>query len=98
MHRPAREETIGSGDRTEDRRGPLLTARETVEYLSISLSTLNRMEKQGLLVPFRTPGGHRRYAKAMLDDYLETTRRGPGRRQHDGGLTDRSSGNGERAH
>ncbi len=97
MHKPTGEETTGSGNQTWDRRGSLLTARETVEYLSISLSTLNRMEKQGLLVPFRTPGGHRRYAKAMLDDYLETTRRGPGRRQQDGGLNDPSSGNGEHA-
>ena len=55
----------------------LLTARDAVEYLGISLSTLNRIEKQGLLVPFRTPGGHRRYAQRMLDEYLEATRRMP---------------------
>ncbi len=57
----------------------LLTAREAVEFLGISLSTLNRIEKQGLLVPFRTPGGHRRYAQDMLNEYLETTRRVPER-------------------
>jgi excisionase family DNA binding protein len=91
MHKPSGEEITGSGDRS----GSLLTARETVEYLSISLSTLNRMERQGLLVPFRTPGGHRRYAKAMLDDYLETTRRGPSRRQPIGGLDQPGSDNGE---
>ena len=55
----------------------LLTARDAVDYLGISLSTLNRIEKQGLLVPFRTPGGHRRYAQQMLDEYLEATRRVP---------------------
>ena len=55
----------------------LLTARDAVEYLGISLSTLNRIEKHGLLVPFRTPGGHRRYAQDMLDEYLEATRRVP---------------------
>ena len=55
----------------------LLTAKDAVEYLGISLSTLNRIEKQGLLVPFRTPGGHRRYAQRMLDEYLEATRRMP---------------------
>lgn len=95
MHEVAREDKVGSNSRTWNQRGSLLTARETVEYLSISLSTLNRMEKQGLLVPFRTPGGHRRYDKAMLDAYLETTRRGPGRRSADGGHDGRSSGNGE---
>jgi excisionase family DNA binding protein len=52
----------------------LLTAKEAVEYLGISLSTLNRIERQGLLIPFRTPGGHRRYDQDMLDEYLESTR------------------------
>jgi excisionase family DNA binding protein len=95
MHEVSEKEEAGLNSRTWNQRGSLLTARETVEYLSISLSTLNRMERQGLLVPFRTPGGHRRYDKAMLDEYLETTRRGPGRRLPDGGLSDRSSDNGE---
>jgi excisionase family DNA binding protein len=53
----------------------ILTAREAVAYLGVSLSTLNRIEKQGLLVPFRTPGGHRRYHRKMLSEYLEATRR-----------------------
>lgn len=71
-----------SGPEAGDRRsngGPrrLLNARETIEYLGISLSTLNRIEKRGLLVPFRTPGGHRRYAQDMLDEYLENTRMPP---------------------
>jgi len=55
----------------------LFNARGAVEYLGISLSTLNRIEKQGLLVPFRTPGGHRRYGQQMLDEYLEGTRQRP---------------------
>lgn len=55
-------------------RQPLLTAREAVEYLGISLSTLSRIEKQGLIVPFRTPGGHRRYDLEMLDSYLQSSR------------------------
>jgi len=58
-------------------RNRLLNARDAVEYLGISLSTLNRIEKQGLLVPFRTPGGHRRYGQQMLDEYLEGTRHRP---------------------
>lgn len=96
MQRGAREEKAGSSRRARDQRGSLLTARETVEYLSISLSTLNRMEKQGLLIPFRTPGGHRRYDRAMLDAYLETTRRGPGRRPPDGEPYRRMPGDTER--
>jgi excisionase family DNA binding protein len=90
------EETAGSKGRTRDQRGPLLTAREAIDYLSISLSTLNRMERQGLLVPFRTPGGHRRYDRAMLDAYLETTRRDPRRQTPNDGPDGGHSGNGER--
>jgi excisionase family DNA binding protein len=52
----------------------LLTAREAAEYLRVSLYTLNKIEKQGGLVPFRTPGGHRRYSLEMLNQYLETSR------------------------
>jgi len=55
-------------------RSRLFTAKEAVAYLGISLSTLNRIEKEGRLIPFRTPGGHRRYDQGMLDEYLESTR------------------------
>ncbi len=49
----------------------LLTSRKAAEYLGISLTTLNRVEKEGLIVPLRTYGGHRRYTFNMLDKYLE---------------------------
>jgi len=52
----------------------LLTAKEACEYLRLSLFTLAKIEKQGKLVPFRTPGGHRRYSLAMLNEYLERSR------------------------
>ncbi|HIC93724.1 MAG TPA: helix-turn-helix domain-containing protein [Anaerolineae bacterium] len=52
----------------------LLTAKEACEYLRVSLFTLRKMEKQGLLKPFRTPGGHRRYSLEMLNEYLERSR------------------------
>ncbi|OGO19853.1 MAG: hypothetical protein A2Z14_17835 [Chloroflexi bacterium RBG_16_48_8] len=55
----------------------LATAKEAATYLGISLSTLNRIEKEARLLPFRTPGGHRRYDRAMLDEYLESTRTQP---------------------
>jgi len=67
----------------ETGRDRLLNARDAVEYLGVSLSTLNRIEKQGLLVPFRTPGGHRRYGLQMLDEYLEGTRRPNGPKEHE---------------
>ncbi len=52
----------------------LLNARQAAEYLGISLSTLGRIERDGNLIPFRTPGGHRRYRTNMLDEYLELSR------------------------
>jgi len=33
----------------------LLNARQAAEYLGISLSTLGRVEREGNLIPFRTP-------------------------------------------
>ncbi len=52
----------------------LLNARQAAEYMGISLSTLGRVEREGNLIPFRTPGGHRRYRINMLDEYLELSR------------------------
>jgi excisionase family DNA binding protein len=48
----------------------LLTAKEATEYLRISLSTLNRMERKGRILSLRTPGGHRRYTLEMLNACL----------------------------
>ncbi|MHB1295292.1 MAG: helix-turn-helix domain-containing protein [Anaerolineae bacterium] len=52
----------------------LLTAREAAKYLRVSLLTLSKIEKEGGLLPFRTPGGHRRYSIDMLNEYLENSR------------------------
>lgn len=52
----------------------LLTAKEAAAYLRISLFTLRKIEQQGLIVPYRTPGGHRRYSQDMLNEYLENSR------------------------
>ena len=54
-----------------EERMSLLRAREAAEYLNVSLATLGRMDKEGELTPFRTPGGHRRYSLEMLNEYLE---------------------------
>jgi excisionase family DNA binding protein len=62
----------------------ILTAREAAEYLRVSLYTLRRMESDGSLVPFRTPGGHRRYSLSMLNEYLEKSRTSSRRRGSEG--------------
>ena len=64
---------VGDLVATEERK-IVLKAREAAEYLRISLFTLNKMERQGLLTPFRTPGGHRRYTLEMLNQLLEENR------------------------
>jgi excisionase family DNA binding protein len=56
-----------------DKEMTILTAKEAAEYLRVSLYTLRKMESEGGLVPFRTPGGHRRYSLKMLEEYLENT-------------------------
>ncbi|MFN8596416.1 MAG: helix-turn-helix domain-containing protein [Anaerolineae bacterium] len=61
----------------------LLTAKEAAAYLRISVNTLGRMEHRGLIVPYRTMGGHRRYSLAMLRAYLEGTRLRPHAEPHD---------------
>ena len=63
--------------KVNDKLERLLTAREAGEYLHISLLTLAKVEREGYLVPFRTPGGHRRYSLKMLNEYLERSRRPP---------------------
>jgi excisionase family DNA binding protein len=52
----------------------LLTAKEAAAYLRVSMFTLNRIERHGQILPFRTPGGHRRYSLQMLNNYLESSR------------------------
>lgn len=52
----------------------MLTTKEAAEYVGVSVLTLYRTEKTGALVPYRTPGGHRRYSIEMLEEYLENSR------------------------
>lgn len=60
------------------KRAPLMTAREAAEYLNISLTTLSKVDKD--IVPYRTPGRHRRYSVAMLNQYLQNSKKKRGRR------------------
>ncbi len=57
------------------KRVSLMTAREAAKYLRVSQFTLDRIERAGGLVPYRTPGGHRRYNVRMLNQYLNSSRR-----------------------
>lgn len=48
----------------------LMSVSKAAEYLGVSIATLRRMDKEGALVPLRTPGGHRRYTRQILDNYI----------------------------
>lgn len=52
----------------------LMTAKEAARYLRVSMLTLSRIEREGGLVPYHTPGGHRRYTVRMLNEYLNNSR------------------------
>ena len=52
----------------------LMTAKEAARYLRVSMFTLSKIEREGGLVPYRTPGGHRRYSLRMLNRYLNNSR------------------------
>ena len=53
----------------------LMTAKEAARYLRVSMFTLSKIERACGLIPYRTPGGHRRYNVRMLNKYLENSRR-----------------------
>ncbi len=57
-----------------EERMSLLTAKEAARYLRVSMFTLSKIEREGGLVPYRTPGGHRRYSLRMLNRYLNNSR------------------------
>lgn len=61
----------------------LMTAKEAAKYLRVSMFTLSKIENEGGLVPYRTPGGHRRYSLRMLNEYLEKSSRPSRRRQRE---------------
>jgi excisionase family DNA binding protein len=52
-----------------------MTAKEAARYLRVSMFTLSKIESEGRLVPYRTPGGHRRYSLKILNGYLNNSRR-----------------------
>lgn len=70
LARSQRQAAMEQNSNDSAKRLTLYTAREAAGYLRVSLSTLNRMERRGLLVPLRTPGGHRRYTLEMLNEVL----------------------------
>lgn len=48
----------------------LLSVSNAAKLLGVSNSTVYRMEEQGILTPFKTPGGQRRFSRTALLEYL----------------------------
>jgi excisionase family DNA binding protein len=70
-----RERFFGKGGaKMAEQRMNLMTAKEAARYLRVSMFTLSKIERQGGLIPYRTPGGHRRYSLRMLNRYLNRSR------------------------
>lgn len=44
----------------------LLTSHQLAKLLNVWTKTLHRWEKEGKLIPLRTPGGHRRYKESQI--------------------------------
>src|SRR6478736_2442027 len=55
-----------------------LTLGQAAKYLGVAQSTIRKWSDQGRVPAFYTPGGHRRYRRADLDKFLESS--GPGKR------------------
>ena len=52
-----------------------LTLGQAAKYLGVAQSTIRKWSDQGRVPAFYTPGGHRRYKRADLDEFLD--RSGP---------------------
>src|SRR5512133_2400062 len=55
-----------------------LTLGQAAKYLGVAQSTIRKWSDQGRVPAFYTPGGHRRYRRRDLEQFLE--RSGPGGR------------------
>src|ERR1043166_6989489 len=59
-----------------------LTLGQAAKYLGVPQSTIREWSDQGRVPAFYTPGGRRRYRRADLDKFLESS--GPGTREQAG--------------
>lgn len=63
----------------------MVSVSQATKFLGISMTTLYRYEKKGLIHPYRTVGGHRRYNLFQLlkfrDNVMTSELSKPGRRR-----------------
>ena len=51
-----------------------LTLGQAAHYLGVAQSTIRKWSDIGRVRAFKTPGGHRRYRRADLDEFLDGLR------------------------
>jgi excisionase family DNA binding protein len=68
----------GSGRRAGGGQPEWLTLGQAAKYLGVAQSTMRKWSDVGRVSAFYTPGGHRRYRRADLDQFLDRSgRAGP---------------------
>ncbi len=61
-------------DRSQNRAAAeWLTLGQAARYLGVAQSTMRKWSDQGRVSAFYTPGGHRRYRRADLDQFLDSS-------------------------
>jgi excisionase family DNA binding protein len=72
------------GTRADDRivgqTADWLTLGQAARYLGVAQSTIRKWSDSGRLPAFYTPGGHRRFRRGDLDQFLGSSRGGPSAR------------------
>ena len=66
----------GSGRRAPGAEPDWLTLGQAAKYLGVAQSTIRKWSDQNLVPAFYTPGGHRRFRRRDLDDFLTRSGRG----------------------
>lgn len=66
----------GSSRRAPGAEPDWLTLGQAAKYLGVAQSTIRKWSDQNLVPAFYTPGGHRRFRRRDLDDFLNRSGRG----------------------
>jgi excisionase family DNA binding protein len=71
----------GRGGRIATQNPEWLTLGQAAKYLGVAQSTIRKWSDSGRLTAFYTPGGHRRFRRSDLDQFLGNARRGAERQK-----------------
>ena len=69
---------LGEQRRDAPRQDEWLTLGQAAKYLGVAQSTMRKWSDSGRVSAFYTPGGHRRYRRSELDQFLDRSGRATG--------------------